>query len=44
MPETNSQRAAILTDIQRTEPDPALFQIPPGYTLRDTKASTSSQP
>jgi hypothetical protein len=24
-----------LTDIQRTEPDPALFQLPPDYTVRD---------
>ena len=24
-----------VTDIQRTEPDPALFQVPPDYTVRD---------
>jgi hypothetical protein len=24
-----------LTDIQRSEPDPALFQLPPDYTVRD---------
>ena len=24
-----------LTEIQRVEPDPALFQLPPDYTVRD---------
>jgi hypothetical protein len=24
-----------LTNIQRLEPDPVLFQVPPGYTTRD---------
>ncbi len=24
-----------LTEIQRIEPDPALFQLPPDYTVRD---------
>jgi len=28
-----------LTKIERTEPDPALFQIPPDYTIMDEKGS-----
>jgi hypothetical protein len=25
-----------LTNIVRAEPDPALFQVPPGFTVRET--------
>jgi hypothetical protein len=28
-----------LTKIERTEPDPALFQVPPDYTIVDEKSS-----
>jgi hypothetical protein len=31
----NGNTVTELTDIQRSEPDPALFQVPPGYTIKD---------
>ncbi len=38
-PETGETRFRQLTNITRTEPDPALFQLPPGYTVVDEAGS-----
>ena len=32
-----------LTDIERAEPDPALFQVPEGYTVKDQYPQQQNQ-
>lgn len=36
----SGQRTTRLTNIDRTEPDPALFHIPPDYTITTTGITT----
>jgi len=40
----SGHRTVKLQNIDRTEPDPSLFQIPPDYTVKDETTSSTSAP
>jgi hypothetical protein len=44
IPKLGSETRTVLTHLNRTEPDPSLFEVPPGYTARAAMPTPAPRP